>query len=157
MAQLLGMHLDPTRWAIPGWEKDLRIRLWWMLAMHDAWMSFCECPPCGCLILVNSRPALIQANNNSVPFPSFSSLLEASCAYTPASTDSAKSFIASCKLALLVRRLQSTVCTIGITENQDTVQRKDHVLAIADKVDQLYDDWKEQATGTRSRPTGVSE
>jgi hypothetical protein len=36
------MHMNPLKWAIPRWEQDLRIRLWWILAMHDAWMSFRE-------------------------------------------------------------------------------------------------------------------
>ncbi|OCF32502.1 hypothetical protein I316_05930 [Kwoniella heveanensis BCC8398] len=40
LAQLLGLHLDPSSWSIPSWEQDLRIRLWWMLRIHDAWMSF---------------------------------------------------------------------------------------------------------------------
>jgi hypothetical protein len=42
LAQLLGMHMNPLQWAIPRWEQHLRIRLWWILAMHDAWMSFRE-------------------------------------------------------------------------------------------------------------------
>lgn len=40
LAQLLGLHLNPLDWSIPPWEQELRIRLWWSLAIHDAWMSF---------------------------------------------------------------------------------------------------------------------
>lgn len=42
LAQLLGMHIDSSRWRIPDWEQELRIRLWWQLCIHDAWMSFRE-------------------------------------------------------------------------------------------------------------------
>jgi hypothetical protein len=42
LAQVLGMHIDPSRWRIPDWEQGLRIRLWWMLCIHDAWTSFCK-------------------------------------------------------------------------------------------------------------------
>ncbi|KAI9632181.1 uncharacterized protein MKK02DRAFT_40480 [Dioszegia hungarica] len=145
LAQLLGMHLNPLKWAIPLWEQELRIRLWWVLAIHDAWMSF-----------LNSRPALIQANNNSVPLPTFSSLSEAGCTYGSASSDSAKSFIASCRLGLLVRRLQSNVCTLNVVASKSSAERRDEVLAIAKKADGLYDEWRAIASGTRARATGVN-
>ena len=45
LAQVLGMHIDPSRWRIPDWEQGLRIRLWWMLSIHDAWHSFCKPHP----------------------------------------------------------------------------------------------------------------
>jgi len=36
-AQLLGLHVDSTSWAIPEWEKDYRRMLWWSLRIHDSW------------------------------------------------------------------------------------------------------------------------
>ncbi|KAI5799063.1 fungal-specific transcription factor domain-containing protein [Geopyxis carbonaria] len=37
IGQELGLHLDCSAWAIPGWEKGLRRRLAWALYMQDKW------------------------------------------------------------------------------------------------------------------------
>jgi hypothetical protein len=34
-AQLLGLHMDPSEWKLPAWEKSIRKRLWWGLLIHD--------------------------------------------------------------------------------------------------------------------------
>lgn len=34
-ALLLGLHQDCGSWSIPGWEKELRTRLWWSLLNYD--------------------------------------------------------------------------------------------------------------------------
>ncbi|KAF5374746.1 hypothetical protein D9758_000238 [Tetrapyrgos nigripes] len=65
-AQLLGLHIDPTNWGIPSWEKDFRRVLWWALRVHDGWASF-----------LNSRPSHIQNNNHSVPLPTVLNILGA--------------------------------------------------------------------------------
>lgn len=49
LAQVLGMHISPKSWVIPPWEQELRVRLWWMLCIHDGWMSFCGYLARGCL------------------------------------------------------------------------------------------------------------
>ncbi|KAK0496121.1 hypothetical protein EDD18DRAFT_1353765 [Armillaria luteobubalina] len=65
-AQLLGLHIDPTNWGIPSWEKDFRRVLWWALRVHDSWASF-----------LNSRPSHVQTNNHTVPLPSIATILSA--------------------------------------------------------------------------------
>ncbi|KAK9446661.1 fungal-specific transcription factor domain-containing protein [Limtongia smithiae] len=39
IAQEVGLHLDPTRWSIPEWERGLRKRLAWGLYIQDKWMA----------------------------------------------------------------------------------------------------------------------
>lgn len=34
-AQLLGMHMDPSAWKLPAWERSVRKRLFWALLIHD--------------------------------------------------------------------------------------------------------------------------
>ena len=34
-AQLLGLHIDPSSWRLPQWERSLRKRIWWSLVVHD--------------------------------------------------------------------------------------------------------------------------
>lgn len=33
----LGLNRDPSTWNIAEEEKDLRVRLWWALLVHDRW------------------------------------------------------------------------------------------------------------------------
>ncbi|WVQ67976.1 uncharacterized protein L199_006181 [Kwoniella botswanensis] len=145
LAQLLGLHLDPSSWSIPAWEQDLRIRLWWMLRIHDAWMSF-----------LNSRPSHVQADNSTAPLPQLASLLESSCAFSSASSDSAKSFIASCRLARLVSRLQSEVCTLGAVADRSETERREEVEDILHAADGLLKDWKTSLVSSTTRPPGVN-
>ncbi|GAA5905414.1 hypothetical protein JCM6882_003153 [Rhodosporidiobolus microsporus] len=96
-AQLLGLHVDCRAWAIPDWEKSLRERIWWSLRIHDAWASF-----------LNSRPSHIQLGNTNVPLPPFP---------TPDDLENYASTVAfaySCRLALVVSRLQAEVSTLDV-------------------------------------------
>lgn len=34
-AQLLGLHLDPGRWRLPRWERNVRKRVMWGLLIHE--------------------------------------------------------------------------------------------------------------------------
>ncbi|KAI9698530.1 MAG: Fungal specific transcription factor [Candelina mexicana] len=56
VGQELGLHLDPTNWRIPAWERGLRKRLAWALYMQDKWSS-----------LIHGRPSHIFAANWAVP------------------------------------------------------------------------------------------
>ncbi|ORY21042.1 hypothetical protein BCR39DRAFT_554270 [Naematelia encephala] len=145
LAQLLGMHVDPQHWRIPQWEKDLRIRLWWCLAIHDAWMSF-----------LNSRPCHIQAHNSTVPMPALSTVLEASCAFSPASSESSRAFISMCRLATYVARLQTKVSTLGALSSRSSTERREEVHTVASLVDTLLAGWKSVMFDGFQRPTGVA-
>ncbi|KAJ8100970.1 fungal-specific transcription factor domain-containing protein [Lipomyces tetrasporus] len=39
VAQEVGLHMDPTKWAIPEWERGVRKRLAWGLYIQDKWMA----------------------------------------------------------------------------------------------------------------------
>ncbi|KAH8701582.1 fungal-specific transcription factor domain-containing protein [Talaromyces proteolyticus] len=39
LAHSLGLHLEPSPWGIPSWEKRLRRRLWWAVYLEDKWRS----------------------------------------------------------------------------------------------------------------------
>ncbi|KAF2829276.1 hypothetical protein CC86DRAFT_392426 [Ophiobolus disseminans] len=39
LAQSLGLHRDPTSWNSSTHEKNMRVRLWWGVLIHDAWSS----------------------------------------------------------------------------------------------------------------------
>ncbi|KAM0752051.1 hypothetical protein T439DRAFT_324147 [Meredithblackwellia eburnea MCA 4105] len=102
-AQLLGLHISSEDWAIPRWEKNLRLRLWWCIRIHDGWSSF-----------LNSRPSHLQIGNSSVRLPSLSCLVDEP---TNPSTKLPQhhntiAFHYLCRLAVQVSRFQSDLCTI---------------------------------------------
>ncbi|KAH8433460.1 fungal specific transcription factor domain-containing protein [Aspergillus melleus] len=45
LGQTLGIHVDCSDWAIPGWERGLRRRLAWALYMQDKWGVLCHGRP----------------------------------------------------------------------------------------------------------------
>ncbi len=55
VAQDLGLHLDPSSWSIPPWERGLRKRVAWALFMQDKWGA-----------LVHGRPSHLMAANWAV-------------------------------------------------------------------------------------------
>ncbi|KAK9457772.1 fungal-specific transcription factor domain-containing protein [Dipodascopsis uninucleata] len=46
VSQALGLHLDCSRWNIPGWEIFLRRRVAWALYVQDRWVALCHGRPC---------------------------------------------------------------------------------------------------------------
>ncbi|CEH16928.1 hypothetical protein CBOM_03012 [Ceraceosorus bombacis] len=62
-AHMLGLHLDPTSWALSREERDVRIRIWWAIVIHDKWSSLCW-----------GRPSVIHKQDFSVPLPKRSGL-----------------------------------------------------------------------------------
>ncbi|KAI5464804.1 fungal-specific transcription factor domain-containing protein [Mariannaea sp. PMI_226] len=58
MAHSLGLHHNPMQWEIPESEKNLRIKIWWALWVHDKWTS-----------LAHGTPPHISRTHFNVPKP----------------------------------------------------------------------------------------
>ncbi|CAG2013033.1 unnamed protein product [Fusarium graminearum] len=65
MAHSLGLNHSPTPWEIPQSEKNLRMRIWWALLIHDKWLS-----------LAHGTPPIISKSLNDVPKPLAENLCE---------------------------------------------------------------------------------
>ncbi|EKJ70833.1 hypothetical protein FPSE_08985 [Fusarium pseudograminearum CS3096] len=65
MAHSLGLNHSPTPWEIPQSEKNLRMRIWWALLIHDKWLS-----------LAHGTPPIISTSLNDVPKPLAENLCE---------------------------------------------------------------------------------
>lgn len=37
LTHALGLHRDPSNWDISSSEKNFRIRIWWLVVLHDHW------------------------------------------------------------------------------------------------------------------------
>ncbi|GAA5847822.1 hypothetical protein JCM9279_006649 [Rhodotorula babjevae] len=94
-AQILGLHLDPTLWRIPRDERVLRKRLWWSVLITDKMRA-----------LWYGRPSNISRDSWNVSLPTLDDLDAA-----PDSL-SAQSFIASCKLTVIIDSVLSDFFTV---------------------------------------------
>ncbi|KAJ7357133.1 hypothetical protein DFH08DRAFT_851120 [Mycena albidolilacea] len=142
-AQLLGLHINPTSWNIPSWEKDLRRNLWWGLRIHDAWISF-----------LNARPSHIQADNHSIPVPDIVSVGTGSPSNSPDTASSPQSYIFLCRLSAICSRLQSQVCTLA-SSILLPAERLEKVKAIEEETHILLSEVRRDETG-RALSSGVA-
>lgn len=58
LSNALGLNRDPTAWSISALEKSLRIRIWWLVVLHDRWCS-----------LAYGTPLQIHRSQYDVPLP----------------------------------------------------------------------------------------
>jgi hypothetical protein len=89
LAHSLGLHRDPTLWKARTHEKNVRIRLWWGVLIHDSWSS-----------LGHGIPPSISRHNYDVPIPTLDSLLTANA--SDATQQATTSFLHLCKLSQIL-------------------------------------------------------
>ncbi len=58
LAHMLGLHIDCSTWKFSKDERDLRIRIWWALLIHDKMSSLCW-----------GTPSMISRNDFTTPLP----------------------------------------------------------------------------------------
>ncbi|GFZ44245.1 hypothetical protein JCM24511_01967 [Saitozyma sp. JCM 24511] len=92
-AHLLGLHMDPSGWRLPAYERSLRKRMWWNLMIHDKWRA-----------LLFGRPSNIHSNNCNVPLPTLEDC-ELGDRSSPADQLSFETFEATCKLTVIIDRI----------------------------------------------------
>lgn len=59
LSNALGLNRDPSSWSISPLEKSLRIRIWWLVVLHDRWCS-----------LAYGTPLQVQRAQYDVSLPS---------------------------------------------------------------------------------------
>ncbi|KAF5719766.1 transcriptional regulatory [Fusarium mundagurra] len=104
MAHSLGLNHSPISWEIPQSEKNLRMKIWWALLIHDKWLS-----------LSHGTPPLISPTLNDVPQP----LVEHLCGE---GSSSEQALNASVYIAL-----------VGLTEVLDLHLRHVHQFSLSDE------------------------
>ncbi|GAA5927420.1 hypothetical protein JCM10213_003464 [Rhodosporidiobolus nylandii] len=102
-AQLLGLHLDPSHWRIPESEKVLRRRLWWAILITDKLRA-----------AYYGRPSNVSLQDCNVRPPTLDDLASRSTS-SPAQIASFRSFIAMCKLSLILDRVLTSFFTVRAT------------------------------------------
>lgn len=120
LAQSLGLHRDPTSWKTSAHEKNVRIRLWWGVLIHDTWSS-----------IGHGIPPAVNSKYSDVPMVTSDMLLASlvSEAYTRTTT----AFIKLCRLTRILGDLLP--CVYSLTLDLEDMWR--HLR----KTDCALDEW----------------
>ncbi|KAJ9483219.1 hypothetical protein VN97_g10193 [Penicillium thymicola] len=122
LSNALGLNRDPSSWDISKLEKALRIRIWWLVVIHDRWCS-----------LAYGTPLQVHRAQYDVPFPSVDDLCS-----TGASTyqrAAASIFVALTTLTdVLARYLEHVYC---ISKHASYAEMS------AMDLEQVLSDWEE--------------
>ena len=122
LAHSLGLHRDPTLWKARTHEKNVRIRLWWGVLIHDYWSS-----------LGHGIPPSISRRNYDVPIPTLDSLLTTDA--SEATQQATASFLHLCKLSQILGDVLPFVYALHL--------EVDEVWRNLRKVECALDDWIE--------------
>ncbi|KAL1406677.1 hypothetical protein Q8F55_008383 [Vanrija albida] len=150
-AHLLGLHMDPTNWTLPLWERSVRKRLWWTLLIHDKWRA-----------LIYGRPSNLHKSNYNVTLPTLHDA-DGAPGLSPSTRLSYEAFIATCRLTEIVDKLVDEFYTVQAVVNAPTgvtrLARLEEIRAQLDEFERTLDPelqvrWS-QGSASEAVPTGV--
>ncbi|KAJ5590393.1 hypothetical protein N7450_004365 [Penicillium hetheringtonii] len=120
LSNALGLNRDPSSWSISPLEKSLRVRIWWLVLIHDRWCS-----------LAYGTPLQVHRAQYDVPFPVLDDLCGPSA--TPYQKGTASVFIAFTSLTDVLARYLEHVYSVS----KDFPHSNEHAL------EQLLSDWED--------------
>ncbi|KAJ5528295.1 hypothetical protein N7513_012454 [Penicillium frequentans] len=125
LSNALGLNRDPSSWSISPLEKSLRIRIWWLVVLHDRWFS-----------LAYGTPLQVHRAQYDVPLPLVSDIcsVDASSYQRAAATI----FIALLGLTDVLARYLEHVYSVSKDSTSE--------LSAFD-LEQLLSGWEESLTG----------
>ncbi|KAL4920668.1 fungal-specific transcription factor domain-containing protein [Aspergillus aurantiobrunneus] len=123
LSNALGLNRDPSDWSISALERSLRIRIWWLVLIHDRWCS-----------LAYGTPLQVHRAQYDVPLPS----VEDICPNTAPSSEKAAAsvFVALATLTDVLARYLEHVYSVS----RDFPQSND--VSEMD-LEQILRDWEE--------------
>ncbi|KAL4991899.1 fungal-specific transcription factor domain-containing protein [Aspergillus falconensis] len=100
LSNALGLNRDPSGWSISPQEKSLRIRIWWLVLIHDRWCS-----------LAYGTPLQVHRAQYDVPLPSVDDVCPSSAA--PSDKAAASVFVALATLTDVLARYLEHVYSVS--------------------------------------------
>ncbi|KAE8547654.1 hypothetical protein EYB25_009447 [Talaromyces marneffei] len=141
LAQSLGLNRNPLNWDLAARQKNLRIRTWWGILIHDQWAS-----------LSHGTPPHIHHSQWDVPLPDSEILGVGSITYEdPASVfrvQGALSFTALCQLTVILGEILPLIYALQ-------PQASGHAFRALRRHETALDEWEEKLP-TWLRPGGAS-
>ncbi|OJJ51266.1 hypothetical protein ASPZODRAFT_138373 [Penicilliopsis zonata CBS 506.65] len=148
LAHCLGLNRDPSNWKLSRLEKNLRIRLWWGVVIHDRWGSF-----------GHGVPSQISKNQYDVPIPTIDVLVPPAFRTTER-VRAAQCHIALCRLTEILGELLPLVYGLQHKFTSDTVKKvRQTIRQIRNDLDMWEDclpDWFKSPTGSSEQIWGSS-
>ncbi|KAK7191942.1 hypothetical protein DPSP01_013337 [Paraphaeosphaeria sporulosa] len=138
LSNALGLNRDPSNWNISPPEKVFRIRIWWLVLVHDRWCS-----------LAYGTPLQIHRAQHDVPIPTAKDICRPGSSSIQAAA--ASIFLALVSLTeILGRYLEHVYCFTTIDATAAKMSGMDFELLLTDWEDSLSDDVRRLAIrGTR--------
>ncbi|PYH97853.1 hypothetical protein BO71DRAFT_317668 [Aspergillus ellipticus CBS 707.79] len=102
LSNALGLNRDPSSWSISSVEKGFRVRIWWLVVLHDRWCS-----------LAYGTPLQIHRAQYDVPFPTTGDICPPSASQSQIAA--ASIFIALTKLTEVLSRYLEHVYNVSKT------------------------------------------
>ncbi|KAL4932976.1 transcription factor domain-containing protein [Aspergillus undulatus] len=123
LSNALGLNRDPSSWSISALEKSLRIRIWWLVLIHDRWCS-----------LAYGTPLQVHRAQYDVPSPSVDDV----CSNSAPSSERAAAavFVALATLTDVLARYLEHVYSVS----RDFLQSKDMTEM---DLEHILRDWEE--------------
>ncbi|ORY21528.1 hypothetical protein BCR39DRAFT_474393 [Naematelia encephala] len=109
-AHLLGLHMEPSNWDLPLWEKSVRKRIWWTLLIHDKWRA-----------VMYGRPSNLHRLYHNVVLPTVTDGDWGKYA-SPAVQLSLETFVATCRLTLIIELMVETMGELSDWQNSIVVR-----------------------------------
>ncbi|RDW68323.1 hypothetical protein BP5796_08980 [Coleophoma crateriformis] len=106
----LGLNRDPSQWNISQYEKNLRVRIWWGILIHDSWGS-----------LAHGTPSCINSTQYDVPPPTLD-MLKSTVNSSRAHEKSLEGFIALCSLTEILGRVLPLVYDLKGNTQKETLK-----------------------------------
>ncbi|KAL4806233.1 fungal-specific transcription factor domain-containing protein [Aspergillus unguis] len=127
LSNALGLNRDPSGWTISPLEKSLRIRIWWLVLIHDRWCS-----------LAYGTPLQVHRAQYDVPLPTVNDI----CPNTAPEHEKAAAsvFVAFASLTDILARYLEHVCSVSKEFSQSTVSEIRLEQILRDWEDSLGDD-----------------
>ncbi|KAL4946056.1 fungal-specific transcription factor domain-containing protein [Aspergillus oleicola] len=125
LSNALGLNRDPSSWSISALEKSLRIRIWWLVLIHDRWCS-----------LAYGTPLQVHRAQYDVPLPTIEDVCPNST--SPSERAAASVFVALATLTDVLARYLEHVYLVS----NDPSQSKDKEMTEMD-LEQILRDWEE--------------
>ncbi|KAJ5613240.1 hypothetical protein N7510_006434 [Penicillium lagena] len=117
----MGLNRDPSHWNISPIEKKFRIRIWWLVVIHDRWCS-----------LAYGTPLQIHRAQYDVPFPTIGDL---------SSSDASTSQIAAASIFVALTSLTEVLsCYL---EHVYSVSKDFTLEKSAAELEQHFSEWRE--------------
>ncbi|KAH8901631.1 1-aminocyclopropane-1-carboxylate [Thozetella sp. PMI_491] len=129
LAQSLGLNRNPGKWNLDLRQKNLRVKAWWALLIHDYWASLCH-----------GTPSHIHRDQWDVDLPELRMILDDVPGGEASVLDSrirgAHVFIALCRLTKILGEVLPVIYSVR-------EEPLEHTLKILRRVEASVDDWQD--------------